>query len=262
VYDGVTQLTWTPAGLVLDANFKLFVLHPDGTSAPVGSVLDTVFSVDAKGTKVASAVSCLACTGAVQVLDVRTHKVTRIGVAAESNTSPSLSPDGTRVVYRRLVCANGACSTARGLWISPTAGGKGRRLLPDGFCARWSPDGKTIAYQTKAAELRLVTVASGKSALISKGMATCAVAAPPTWSPDSARLSFVAKDGTLRIADTHTHKVLRRTGASFGAVFGMSWSPDGASLLLAVRPPGAGTCGAIWRYGVADGSTMQIRACG
>jgi Tol biopolymer transport system component len=262
VYDGITQLAWTPAGFVLDAHLKFFLLHPDGTSTALGSGLDTVFSVDSKGTKVATATSCPACTGPVQVLDVRTHKVARVGIAAESNTGPSLSPDGARVVYRRLGCANGICGTARGLWIAPSKGGAGRRLVADGFCARWSPDGKTIAYQTKAGELRLATVASGKSALISKGMPTCTVAAPPTWSHDSHQLAFVAKDGTLRLADAQSHKVLRRSSSTLGAVFGISWSPDNTSLLLAVRPAGAGTCGSIWRFGAADGSTAAVRICG
>src|SRR5262245_31920223 len=63
-------------------------------------------------------------------------------------SDPQLSPDGTRVLYTVAVPDMAANRTARNIWIVSTTGGDARQLTTTGRDggARWSPDGKTIAF--------------------------------------------------------------------------------------------------------------------
>lgn len=263
VYDGIAQLAWMPGGIVLDSNSKLYLLRPDGSSTKLGAALDQTFSIDGHGRKVASGVpGCVSCRGQVQILDVGSKKITRVGLAAEANDVPSLSPDGKLVAYGRRACApkGGACATWRGVWVAPVTGGIGRRLTVDGHCPVWSSDGKSISYLTRGGDLRVVAARGGASALIAKGVA-CTSSYLPVWSADAKQLAFVAHDNTLAIADAHTHRIIARTPKTTGAVIGLDWSPDGTSLVVAARPVGLGTCASVWRVDAAAGTSTQLHSC-
>ncbi len=263
VYDGIAQLAWTSSGIVLDSNSKLYLLRPDGSSTKLGAALDQTFSIDGHGRKVASGVpGCPSCRGQVQILDVGTKKITRVGLAAEANDVPSLSPDGKQVAYGRRACApkGGVCGTWRGVWVAPVTGGTGRRLAVDGHCPVWSGDGKSIAYLTRGGDLRVIPARGGTSALLAKGV-VCTSSYLPSWSADAKQLAFVAHDNTLAIADARTHKIVARTPRTAGAVVGLDWSPDGSSLVVTARPAGVGTCASLWHVDAAAGTSMQLHSC-
>src|SRR5438094_2785026 len=63
-------------------------------------------------------------------------------------SEPQLSPDGARVVYTVGVPDMNANRVARNLWIASMNGGESKALTSTGRDggARWSPDGRRIAF--------------------------------------------------------------------------------------------------------------------
>src|SRR5215813_15307767 len=61
---------------------------------------------------------------------------------------PQISPDGSRIVFVRIWVNQKADRYDSALWIVPTSGGAARQLTsgPRDAGARWSPDGKTLAF--------------------------------------------------------------------------------------------------------------------
>jgi len=98
---------------------------------------------------------------------------------------PSVSPDGSRIVYR-------SNRDGGGLYIADTLGGEERRLVSGGWLPRFSPDGKWILYTHKVAgnqtenETFVISPEGGEPRQLHAGV----VATPEpngrgaTWSPD------------------------------------------------------------------------------
>lgn len=118
------------------------------------------------------------CHGPITVLSVPSgNVVARIGGSTPDNTSPSVSPNGRRVVF----------SGTRRLWTASTTGGRLRRPEQCRSGALWSPDGDRIAYLDGPGGLSLLVVSlrTGKRvtrALRRPGQHVTAIAG---WSPDA-----------------------------------------------------------------------------
>ncbi len=104
---------------------------------------------------------------------------------------PMVSPDGEYVLFRSHR------SGWRNYWIVPRAGGEPRAVAPepaDQKGARWSPDGRHIAYTSLdngTHRLRIAAV-DGDTAprTLVEPPGRVGVVASPDWSPDGAHLSF------------------------------------------------------------------------
>src|SRR5262245_24429362 len=61
---------------------------------------------------------------------------------------PQISPDGAKVVYTRVTVSAKHDNYETALWIVPAAGGAPRQISagPRDQSARWSPDGKMLAF--------------------------------------------------------------------------------------------------------------------
>jgi WD40 repeat protein len=110
--------------------------------------------------------------------------------------SPTWSPDGRRIAF---VSTSASGSDLRVLDIST---GQATTWLSDVSSAAWSPDGASIAVFRKAPGdtsngNELVIVDAATRAPLQIAVADSRTA--PAWSPDAARLAFLAEDGTVTI---------------------------------------------------------------
>jgi dipeptidyl aminopeptidase/acylaminoacyl peptidase len=99
-----------------------------------------------------------------------------------------VSPDGSSVLFR----------SHRSGWINywavPLAGGAPKQLVPeesDQTDARWSPDGKWVAYVSNhngTRDVRVVASNGGKGRVVVP--VQLGIAAAPDWSPDGKRIAY------------------------------------------------------------------------
>jgi tricorn protease len=170
-------------------------------------------------------------------LDLDTHQVWRIPVhihedfvtgrgglrsVANQTTSMDLSPDGSRAVIG-----------ARGeIFTVPAKHGSTRNLTRTSGVhergARWSPDGRWIAYISDATgedEIYLVPQDGRESARqLTTGGDTYKYAL--SWSPDSQYLLWSDKQNRLQFVDVRSHEVTLVDQASAWEITQYTWSPD------------------------------------
>lgn len=185
-------------------------------------------------------------------------------------SQPSWSPDGRTIAF---VAARGSGTgddaPRAQLWLLPADGGEARQLttLREGVSSYvWSHDGARIAVvsrdsltreeeaqrrrrddpQVYEGDLRMnhiwvVDVASGAATKVTSGAFT--VSAPPSWSPDGARLAFQASPTPLVRDERHDIYVvdiaseqLDRITTGSDAESAPAFSPDGKTLAFTLLP--------------------------
>src|SRR6266481_5664134 len=113
---------------------------------------------------------------------------------------PQVSPDGSRVVFTRVVTDEKRIGYETSIWMVATSGNETPLRLTNGkhdVHAGWSPDGRYIAFvrggekddsgKPRPAQIAILSLAGGEARIITdlpKG------AAGPVWSPDSKRIAF------------------------------------------------------------------------
>ncbi len=118
----------------------------------------------------------------------------------------------------------------------------GQSMLTDGrwsaYAPRWSPDGRTLAYLSDGAAIRLLDLASGQDSVLSKGQYPGRFDAgqPLAWSPDGAWLAVLER-GTKGFTNVHVVRVadgFSRAVSTLANTFadGVTWAPDGSFLLF------------------------------
>ncbi len=146
-------------------------------------------------------------------------------VTASQIRSPSVSPDGTRVVFTAF----------DRLWIRELPDGDSRRLTEADvgeFHPRWSPDGAWIGYVTwddaDGGHIMKVPAAGGATTRLS---AVAALYANPAWSPDGGRI--VATRAAAR-------QLKEASDPFFGAVGGeFVWVPATGGEATVISPTGS-----------------------
>lgn len=265
--EGPTRLYWVaPKLLLYGDDFRLFVIPVGGKPKLLASgpgVSFQQFSVDASGDRVAagSSGSCPRCAEPVTVLEVPSGKlVGRLGGSKFANIEPSISPDGSQVVFERDYADDSGRTL--GLWTAHADGSHLHHLVQTnvgGTSPLWSPAGNQIAYLEAAGNytsaLLLIPAHGGRSrTLVPHGVETVF-----GWSPDAHSIAFEA-GGRLEVVNVASGKVRSLLQLHPGAP-NVAWSPDSRQL-LANSWPRAKTCRtSLWRVPVAGGKPRLLRHC-
>jgi len=159
-----------------------------------------------------------------------------------------ISPDGSRVIYTLARTTPKHDNYETALWIIPSTGGKARQLTSGTHDsgARWSPDGKLVAFlrvaekdgKPQPAQIYLLTMDGGEARPLTdmpKG------AAGPVWSPDGHSIAFstttLEKDFQAKNGGAEENDVRVITRAWY-RINGAGYSePDRASHIWVVAVP-------------------------
>jgi Tol biopolymer transport system component len=118
--------------------------------------------------------------GRLQVMRPDGSDVRLVAPNASVVSTPSFSPDGTRIAY----------GASGGIWTVGVDGTSPTRLAAFGNDPTWSPDGSRIAFVSVAnGHMYVVGAAGGEPADLTDALGLRA-ATFPSWSPDGRRLAF------------------------------------------------------------------------
>ncbi len=205
--------------------------------------------------------------GELQVLDTKTGQSTPISItvptdavasrpshisAADAIEWFSVSPKGERALF-----------VGRGdVFTAPIEKGPTRNLTNSSGAhdrdARWSPDGKEIAYisdQTGEEEVWVIPQdGTGKATQLTTGGK--ARRSNPVWSPDGKRIAFGDKDGKLYVLGRTDKKVIEVADDPRGTIGDYVWSPRGNYLAFSMRALDNELSVYIWSAG--DGKVRRV----
>lgn len=258
------QISWTSTGALLYVvDGPVLSLTPGSKPKKTGIRINAPsFSLDAAADRLASGANfpgCATCAGPVSVFDVSTGAlVGKVGGKKVDNMAPSLSPDGSQVVFERDPSTD--AGKPLGIWIAKADGSGLRRLESKGFGPLWSPAGNEIAYRTTGynAGLSVVSPHGGRArTLIGKGLA-----AVYGWSPNGKLIAVETGSRTYEVAivDVASGKV-RNVFASHTFVSSAHWTPDSKSLIAITNPIRRSQCTNLYRVPAAGGKATLLRHC-
>jgi TolB protein len=123
----------------------------------------------------------------IYVVDLQTLKTTTL-ITGGVNTYPSFSPDGTKVVFRRML---GEMSSE--VFVAKADGSEQKNLSNhqafDGWPA-WSPDGKRIAFSSNRRANYQIHMMDADGSNVRLLANTEGRATEPRWSPDGKTIYF------------------------------------------------------------------------
>lgn len=261
--DPPDRLDWVAPTLLLSANdLGIYTVSIGQKPKLLGKARPVPFSVDARGDRVASGVNaCSDCSGPVKVFSVSSGAVVGlVGGTKVNNSAPSLSPDGTQVVFARSPARNAGARPA--IWTAAADGSHLQRLERKGNNPLWSPAGDRIAYLAPAgarSAWRLVAPQGGAGATLSSH-------GPGTvfgWSPNGRWIAFPDSKGKLAVIDVTTRKMRRLLKLQLPySSSSVVWSPDSRQLLVVWRPPANSSCpSGLWRVPIDGTKPRLVHGC-
>jgi len=165
---------------------------------------------------------CKGCSASIWLMDADGLHARALTSPSESvsDTGPSWSPDGKRIVFHRTSPVTGLDR----LYVVSANGAPARALRVIGGPAAWGP--KRIAYLSRDGQSIWTATPDGthpRKLVTARGIGAFA------WSRDG-RLAYLSGHGT-------TLNVLGKTRKSFrlphkAGADGLAWSPDGSRLLF------------------------------
>jgi Tol biopolymer transport system component/predicted Ser/Thr protein kinase len=182
---------------------------------------------------------------------VASHEAAQLTRSGKDCNYPAWSPDGESIYYL----------ADRSLWTIPASGGAAQVVVQDIDAAAIHPDGKTLAF-ARDGKLWLTPLHGGLAKEFWPGPLAPTVPSSTSmcFSPGGSWLAF--DNGTVWLFPWPSGKPRKLyTGmenGSFGGVVGLSWFPDGRSLLVARNS----ATDSLIRLTVPDGSRQTIYSAG
>ena len=141
---------------------------------------------------------------------------TRVPVIARvAEGRPTLSPDGQRVAYTRVV-------NNRTTIFRVNLDGSGERRLRVGSHPRWSPGGRNMVFITQTGRIATMRVAGGNIFHRHLNVRADSV----DWRPDGHRVVFASRGGDLFVIRAKHDDVPRRLTNTRAVESVPVWSPD------------------------------------
>jgi len=166
----------------------------------------------------------------------------------------SISPSAKRVLF-----------TVRGeLFTVPAQHGNTRNVSGTPAVrereARWSPDGRWIAYLSDETGSYALYVrrADGSGAAWQLVPGDDGWISRLVWSPDSRWIAFADNTQRLRAVELEGGRTVTVDSTTTGPLNDFSWSPDSRWIAYVKRSPN--TIDAIWLYSLGDGTRTQVTA--
>jgi len=181
-------------------------------------------------------------------LDTRPSQVSAAGQIEDA----VLSPRGERALL-----------VARGdVFNAPIEKGVTRNLTRSSGAhdkaARWSPDGRRIAFlsdRTGEEEVWVVdALGIGQPEQLTTGGK--AMRYDPEWSPDGKRLAFADKDGRLWVVTVAGKRLAEVARDTRGEIRDYAWSPGGDHLAFSMSNPS--TFHSLWIWSAEDGKLRRV----
>ena len=259
--DPPNQLAWLPSGLFFLRDGDVYRIAPGSKPVRVMAFNGLSFAADVVGDRIAAGQwpSCTQCAGPVTIYSLSTgRRLGTVGGKKLYNVNPSLSPDGTKVVFERD--AAGDSGKLFGIWTANVDGSHLRQLAKIGEQPLWSPAGEKVAYVAparKSVALRLISAGGGKS----RALVPRAVSNVFGWSPDGHYIAFETGTGTfgmLAVVDATTGKVHKLLKLYYSPT--AAWSPDSTDLLVTTQPDPK-KCSSVWRVSAEGSPPKLLRHC-
>jgi len=183
--------------------------------------------------------------GGLAIYDIKSRKEVRLSITVPDDglavrptrrsaekyiESYELSPKGERALF-----------VARGdVFTAPVEKGNTRNLTNSSNAhdkhARWSPDGKTIAFisDLSGEEQIYLIDQSGRGEPEALTDNHKVMLSAPEWSPDGERLAYSDKDGKLFILNVKTKTVRQIVDVPRGGIYDYTWSGCGGHLAFTI----------------------------
>jgi dipeptidyl aminopeptidase/acylaminoacyl peptidase len=163
---------------------------------------------------------------------------------------PQVSPDASRAIFTRVVTDDKHTGYETSIWIVGTSGNEAPARLTNGkhdTHARWSPDGKLIAFvrggekddsgKPRPSQIAILSLTGGEARIITdlpKG------AAGPVWSPDSRRIAFLSSTTPEDIEKEQHKKHDAKASSADSAASSVVNSKDASTASAAPKPDSDG----------------------
>ncbi len=191
------------------------------------------------------------------------HPVRLTDTTGAADAEPAWSPDGTRILFTRIVFTSAREYTSQVLMMNADGGGQAV-VVADGFAAKWAPDGTRIIYSSGKTGNHELYTSNPDGTEEQQLTHTDADESYPSWSPDGTQIVFTSSTGKWNSVEseaTYEIFVMNTDGTGLQQLTENNfpdstprWSPDGTRIVFVSDSSGTG------QYDVfvmnADGSNV------